>query len=190
MSNLNNTAHKILDVAELFTQTQGFNAFSYKDIQTEVGVKTSSIHYYFPTKQDLATAMAERYIERFLNALDDIDQKSKTGLAKLEEAGKKFVDAANAQKLCLCGMLTSDALSLPQETLNELRRFYKESERWIAKSITQAIEDDDLRELHSVEDAAAHFLATLQGGILVARAHKDDSYMQTVLNQALALLKK
>lgn len=190
MSNLNNTAHEILDVAELFTQMQGFNAFSYKDIQDEVGVKTSSIHYYFPTKQDLATAMAERYIERFLNALDDIEKKSKTGLERLEGVGKKFVDAANAKKLCLCGMLTSDILSLPQEALNELRRFYKESERWIAKSITQAIEEGDVRELPSSEGAAAHFLAALEGGILVARVRKDNGYMQAVLNQALALLKK
>jgi len=190
MSNLNDTAHKILDVAELFTQMQGFNAFSYKDIQSEVGVKTSSIHYYFPAKQDLATAMAERYIERFLNTLDDIEKNNKTGLAKLECVGKKFVDAAKAQKLCLCGMLTSDILSLPQEVLNELQRFYKESERWIAKSITQAIKEGDIKELPSVEDAAAHFLATLEGGILVARVRKDNSYMQTMLDQALALLKK
>ena len=52
MKPLNDTAHKILDVAEHFTQSLGFNAFSYKDIQENVGIKTSSIHYYFPTKTD------------------------------------------------------------------------------------------------------------------------------------------
>ena len=32
MQKLNDTAHKILDVAEFLTQTKGFKAFSYKDI--------------------------------------------------------------------------------------------------------------------------------------------------------------
>ena len=75
-------AQKILDVAESFTQTRGFNAFSYKDIQAEVGVKTSSIHYYFPTKQDLAAAMTERYTDRFLQLLNYINEKNSKGVDK------------------------------------------------------------------------------------------------------------
>ncbi len=190
LSTLNETAHKILDVAESFTQTQGFNAFSYKDIQAEVGVKTSSIHYYFPTKQDLAAAMAERYIERFLKALDGLDRKNITGFEKLSTVGGIFVDVAEAQKLCLCGMLTSDILSLPADGLSELKRFYKETERWMARAIAQGIEEGDFKESLPVEDTAACLLATLEGGILIARARTDGGYMQTVLDQALAALKK
>ena len=190
LSKLNDTAHKILDVAESFTQTQGFNAFSYKDIQAQVGVKTSSIHYYFPTKQDLASAMAERYIERFLKILDDLDIKNMTGLEKLNAVGNIFVDVAEAQKLCLCGMLTSDILSLPAEGLNELKRFYKETERWMGKAIAQGIEERDFNESLCVEDAAACLLATLEGGILIARARTDGGYMKVVLDQALDFLKK
>lgn len=61
MQQLNDTAHKIFDIAEHYTQTRGFNAFSYKDIQNEVGIKISSIHYYFSTKKNLALSMTERY---------------------------------------------------------------------------------------------------------------------------------
>ena len=60
MQEHNATAGKILDVAEHFMQTRGFNDFSYRDIQNEVGVKTSSIHYYFPTKQDLVIHLIDR----------------------------------------------------------------------------------------------------------------------------------
>ena len=61
MLELNETAHKLLDSAERYTKSQGFNAFSYRDLQNEVGVKTSSIHYHFPTKKDLALSMTARY---------------------------------------------------------------------------------------------------------------------------------
>jgi len=43
----------ILTVAEGLIQSQGYNTFSYRDIANQVGVKTSSIHYHFPTKADL-----------------------------------------------------------------------------------------------------------------------------------------
>ena len=83
INQLNNTAHKVLDVAEFYTQTRGFNAFSYKDIQQDVGVKTSSIHYYFPTKHDLASAMTQRYIERFSEQLTQVDLENEKGIARL-----------------------------------------------------------------------------------------------------------
>ncbi len=34
-------------------RTRGCNGFSYRDLAEHVGVKTSSIHYYFPGKDDL-----------------------------------------------------------------------------------------------------------------------------------------
>src|SRR5699024_11730842 len=47
-----------------FITTRGTNAFSYKDISKEIGIKTSSIHYYFPTKNDLIVAVLEHVIQK------------------------------------------------------------------------------------------------------------------------------
>lgn len=188
MSNLNETAHKILDAAERFTQTEGFNAFSYKDLQAEVGVKTSSIHYYFPTKQDLAAAMAERYRERFNDALADINSKNSKAVDRIKAFGQLFVDTANADKLCLCGMLTSDALSLSAKGVNDLRLFFKDSEKWVARNIQLGIEEGQFKPSLKVEDAAAHLLATLQGALLIARTRKDAGYTKAVLEQVIFFL--
>ena len=51
------TQEKILTTAESLIQTMGYNAFSYKDIAQVVGIKTSSIHYYYPAKEDLAAVI-------------------------------------------------------------------------------------------------------------------------------------
>lgn len=186
---LNDMAHKILDAGEQFTQTRGFNAFSYRDIQKVVGVKTSSIHYYFPTKQDLAYAMARRYIERFLGALDDIDRQLHTPPQRLQAMGQIFVDVAKAEKLCLCGMLISDMLSIPRKGLAELRRFLKETERWTTKTIKQGIEEGHFKPTLQPERASAHFLAAMEGGVLIARIRKNADYMRDVLDAALSQLK-
>ncbi len=184
----NETAHKILDVAEQFTQTRGFNAFSYKDIQKSVGVKTSSIHYYFPTKQDLAVAMAGRYIERFSGALAGIDQKHSKASDRLKAMGQIFIDVAHEEKLCLCGMLTSDILSLPEEGIYELRVFFKDLEKWIRDTITKGIADGDIKSSVQADRAALHLLASLEGGGLIARTRREAGYMGVVLEEALSHL--
>ena len=52
---------KILNAAQHMLQTRGFNAFSYRDLAAEVNIKSSSVHYHFPTKEDLAVALLEKY---------------------------------------------------------------------------------------------------------------------------------
>ena len=186
---LNQMAHKILDAAEHFTQSRGFNAFSYKDLQKEVGVKTSSIHYYFPTKQDLAVKMAKRYVERFTDLLYDLDAQEMSSLEKLNAMAEPFLQSAKEEKFCVCGMLVSDIMAMPKAASELLRNFFCTSEDWIAKVIQQGIKDKDIRKEIHPEGAAAHFLAALEGGLLIARTRKNAVYMQAVLDDALAQLK-
>ena len=190
INELNDTAHKILDAAQAMVMTEGFNAFSYKDLQNEVGVKTSSIHYYFPTKQDLAFALVERHNARLLNRLEDINKEVPKGIDKIKAFGESFINIAGQGKFCLCGMLTSDLLSMSDEGTQALKDFFFDTERWLADAIRQGIEEGDIKETTPVKEAATNFLATLEGGILIARARKGDAYMRSVVDQALMFLKK
>lgn len=190
MNELNATAHRILDAAEYYTQTRGFNAFSYKDIQNEVGIKTASIHYYFPSKQDLALAMADRYIQHFASALADIRQQEQDGLKQLFMLGGIFSQVLKAKKFCMCGMLASDLLALSDEVTDKLQEFFQLNENWIMESINHAKAEGKIPDNVDSAMAAAHFLATLEGGMLIARAKADkrDEYMETVVKQALEQL--
>jgi TetR/AcrR family transcriptional repressor of nem operon len=44
-------------------QARGYNALSFREIAKDVGIKSASIHYYFPTKGDLGVALAKRYTD-------------------------------------------------------------------------------------------------------------------------------
>jgi len=189
MKDLNNTAHKILDIAEDYTQKSGFNAFSYKDIQNEVGIKTSSIHYYFPSKNDLAMAMTERFIERFNIALKEINTEKVSGLARLETLCNSFFKMITEGKFCLCGMLASDNHSLPESVNNKLLEFFELTETWIMNAIELGIEQREFKNSIQAKHAAAHFLASLEGAMLIAKAHKTPTYLTGVMEQALLHLK-
>ncbi len=55
------TKLKILDTAQELIQKLGVNAMSYADISTAVGIRKASIHYHFPSKEDLLVSLLERY---------------------------------------------------------------------------------------------------------------------------------
>ena len=74
----NSTRERILDSAQALAQARGFNAFSYADIATELGVKKASIHYHFPSKQNLETQLLERYRESFAEQLRSIESRLDT----------------------------------------------------------------------------------------------------------------
>lgn len=186
----NKTATRILDVAEQFTQTLGFNGFSYKDIQAEVGVKTSSIHYYFPTKQNLALALVQRYSQRFQEAMANLDRDEANAMARLAAFGGIFVEVARANRFCLCGMLASDALSMPEAAMVEIRLFFEQLETWLAKTIAHGKANGEIPGSVEETAAAANFLASLEGGMLIARTRSDVVYLESVLDGALGYLSK
>jgi AcrR family transcriptional regulator len=73
-----NTA--ILNAAEARMRLGGFNGFSFRDIAADVGVKSSSVHYHFPTKETLAAAVIHRYTDSDVGttALHYLDKRSGT----------------------------------------------------------------------------------------------------------------
>lgn len=190
MQELNDTAHKLLDAAESYTQTHGFNAFSYKDIQNEVGIKTSSIHYYFPTKQDLAMSMTERYVENFRHTLKDLAKQHKHGIKRLEALSTTFGKTLNEGKFCMCGMLASDTLALPDGVNSKIREFFRLVEEWISDAIEIGIQQKAFKSSVNPTEAAALFLAVLEGGMLIARTQKKSIYLENVVTQALNQLKR
>ena len=56
----NDTRQTIMNAARATVQARGYNALSFRELAKEVGIKSASIHYYFPTKGDLGAALASR----------------------------------------------------------------------------------------------------------------------------------
>ncbi len=48
------TKERIMAAARLTVQDRGYSGLSFRELAKDVGVKSASIHYYFPTKGDWA----------------------------------------------------------------------------------------------------------------------------------------
>lgn len=99
-----NTRELIVQTADGFIRNKGFNAFSYKDISTVIGIKTSSIHYYFPTKTSPAVVQEHmRRLEQLIYPL-----AGKPALEQSDAFTKMYEWYQPAGQVCVIGSLATD----------------------------------------------------------------------------------
>ena len=154
-------ADEIMDAAERRIREVGYNGFSFRDLAADVGVKSASVHHHFPTKAALATAVARRYAEQFLGAVehepdDQLVAAWRTAFRRaLHEDGR----------MCLCGVLGAEAGGLPPEVAAEARLFFERGAAVLARAHGEPGP--------ASRDAGLRTLATLEGAMLLARALGD-----------------
>ncbi len=186
-----NVQDNILDIAENLIQTQGYNAFSFRDIAAAAGIKTSSIHYYFPAKADLGKAVVTRHIEilhtELIKLLENkaISYKKKINL---------FLDSiitntyGDNKKMCLGGMLASDVLTLPESIQLEVRAFFNRLQKWLEQLLTQGKTAGDFHFTGTAKKEAEFILALLEGSLLLARLFQDEGRLHLARKQIEAHL--
>lgn len=148
----------ILDAAQKRIQLGGFGGFSFRDIADDVGVKSSSVHYHFPTKDDLAAAVARRWAE---NAAIHIDE----ALEKEGDPTRAWVKtlrgtAVKEPHMCPCTIMGAGIQDLPLQAASEVKTFF-------------AMFLDKMRSQGLSARAANELLATTVGAIVVANALGD-----------------
>lgn len=129
------TKETIIETADQLIRSNGFNAFSFKDISNKIGIKTASIHYHFPTKSDLGVATIKQHIERFEKFKAELS--SKPPLIKLEAFLSIYSQIKSENKVCLVGSLATDLNTVDDNVKNELKNFAELVLNWV----TEILED-------------------------------------------------
>jgi len=105
---VNETAERLMDLAEAHIRNAGYGGFSFRDLATEIGIKSASVHHYFPTKATMTAAVARRYGDRFLAAVARRpNERAKDAISGYRSAFRAALDRDG--RMCLCGVLGAEA---------------------------------------------------------------------------------
>ena len=182
----NDTAARILDIAERLVQVRGFNGFSYADVAAELDMTTAALHYHFPGKGELGRALIERYTERFVAALADIDERIPLAPAKLDAYAALYADVLRGQRMCLCGMLAAEYQTLPDPMRAAVIAFIDANEAWVEKVLADGRRAGTIAVAGRPADAARLIVSGLEGAMLVARPYGDIARFDTAAAGLLA----
>jgi TetR/AcrR family transcriptional regulator, transcriptional repressor for nem operon len=184
------SSQQILDIAQQLVQTRGFNAFSYADIAKVMHVSKTSLHYHFATKADLGVKLVERYHAAFKQALDEIDAADCKTPEKLRRFMDLYARVLADERMCLCGMLAAEFATLPLAMQDALNHFFELNETWLAAVLKNGNKNGSLHFTGSVTDTALYVISSLEGSMMMARAHggtaRFDAAMHHLLNELAA----
>ena len=125
------TREKIMELGENLICTKGYNAFSYQDISSELGIKNAAIHYYFPSKEDLGTRIVKTNIQRFEEMVENMHTRGFDEWKQLEAFIKIYVKSHREKKLCIIGSLGTDFNTLNVTTKSELQKMTEIILEWL-----------------------------------------------------------
>jgi len=176
------SASQILEIAERQMRKVGYNAVSFRDIASEVGIKSASLHYHFPKKEDLGVALVQNYSEKFYAHLTAKTQNE----SRPEKRIAGFVDIfrhelEDQRLICLCAILGAEAPSLPNSVSNEVRNFFDKNITWLT------LQYDAL----GFETPASHAktsLALLEGAMVISAVNDDISIFEAATKSILNVL--
>ncbi len=187
-----NTRSQILDTAQELIQRRGANAMSYADISEKVGIRKASIHYYFPSKEDLIINLLDRYNEQFCQLVDQIMASSESSATKLNRYSSLFVatlSSGDQDKACLCGILSAELKTLNPTVVDRITQFYRDNENYIEEILNSGIKSGEFSFAGTPRTMAKLIFSLLEGDLLVARAEGGVSRIQATIEQMMALIK-
>jgi AcrR family transcriptional regulator len=189
MVKIENSKRTILNLAESLLQDKGFNGFSYAHIASELGVKNAAIHYHFPTKEDLGSAVIQRYRERFKLWVNNSRVKDLSPQEKLDWFFSIYSSMrADKGKVCLVGSLEAEFNSIPGALQQEVQSLHKELLTWLEATLGEGRDTGAFQFQGEPANKAALVLSTLQGALQMARALGTKKFRDVVEQMKLDLL--
>ncbi|MFX0114184.1 MAG: TetR/AcrR family transcriptional regulator [Candidatus Hodarchaeota archaeon] len=190
MTSSSDTKKQILDAAHELLLSRGYNGFSYRDIANEVGVKTASIHYHFPSKEILGTALVERDRRRFRRWTIDTDAQAEDGWEKLDGFFKIFRDIlGTGYRICTACVLCAEFNTLPSSTQAELRKLLEDELKWLSGVLADGRNSGIFQFEGAPEDKALLFTTALHGIMQISRTVNRIDFFSLIRNQLKSTIK-
>ena len=181
------TEDEILRCARSLLINGGYNGFSYADIAESVGIRKASIHYYFPSKVDLASALVARYRQEADAGFAEMTRRHPEPMDQLRAYigfwSDCILDGTNT--FCLCALLATQIPVLPQEVVTEVKAYFQVLSTWLAAVLENGRENGRFTFDGTAQTEAEKFMAAVHGAMLSARAYGDPAVFTLITEPLL-----
>ena len=181
MSKETNIKGQIIDLAENLIMKRGYNGFSYKNIASELNVKTAAIHYHFPSKKDLGVAVIKRAQTRFREWDEKAASEDLSPVDMLNQSLETYFEYLDSEEyVCLGGSLETDIHTLPEEMQDEIRIYVAEILTWLRNLLSRGRAQGVFSFSGPSESKAFFVLSCVQGALQIARVNDKKLFHRTI----------
>jgi AcrR family transcriptional regulator len=159
---------RLIQAAARLVHQQGFAHTSLADIAKDAKVPLGNVYYYFKTKDEIADAVIEQYLQQFHTLCEHLTQMESPRERLCAFVQMTLSDRTGiAEHGCPLGTLCSELCKDTGVLAKRSGRLFAESLSWLESQFKAFTRKSDARGL------AVHLLSTLQGVTVLAHALKD-----------------
>jgi TetR/AcrR family transcriptional repressor of nem operon len=168
----------ILSSAEARIRRDGFHGFSFRDLAEDVGIKSASVHYNFPTKADLGVILMKNYQEQMLAAFGDAEDGRTLAdkLGAVRDAYRRRL--SHKAGICLCGILAAEHAGLPEPVGEALKDYLVACRNWLISAFVGSGAGEPKKR-------AMAFSSAVQGALLMSNAMGDPTLFYRLAEEAI-----
>lgn len=185
------TREEILKLARDITQTSSFNWLSYQDLCERLEIRKASVHYHFPTKQELGLELLRSYREMFAKWSEKVLARELSPTDRLDayfEMYKKIL--GKSERVCPGGVFSLEWNTLSGEMRDELKGLFADHRRWLGDVLSSGRKSGEFKEHGPIEDQVAMIGACIQGALQVSRVMGNPGALNTSIRQLRLLIVK
>jgi len=173
-----NSSDKILAAATRIAQAHGYGGLNLRVLAEEVGIKAASLYHHFPSKADLAAAVAKRYWEDSAAVLDGLAGETQDPVACLRKYPQTFrISLENNNRMCLSSFMAAEYDDLPEHVQREVARFADVNVAWLERILLAA----GIAPPAETPARARAIYAAVVGAQLMARGRADIALFDTLI---------
>jgi TetR/AcrR family transcriptional repressor of nem operon len=172
------SSDKILVAATRIAQAHGYLGLNVRALADDVGIKAASLYHHFPSKADLAAAVAKRYWEDSAATLKALAAETPDPIQCLRKYPQTFRQSLeNDNRMCLSSFMAAEYDDLPQNVQREVLAFADVNVTWLAGMLVAG----NVVTPAEGEQRARAIFAAVAGAQLMARGRSDIALFDTLI---------
>jgi TetR/AcrR family transcriptional repressor of nem operon len=185
------TREQVLAEASALFRERGFRGTSIGDVLERTGIQKGSLYHHFASKDELGHAVLDRWTEDLRSRLLDYltSPAGPPPLERIAAALDGFVteqEAAGCRGGCPFGNLALEMADVDERFRARISEAFRRLSDAFSALITRAKHDGALRP-DADPQVLGHFLvASIEGGILLAKVHRSTEPLAATLRAAEA----
>lgn len=172
---MSETRNQLKSIAVERIQKENLAASSFREMGKAAGIKSSSVHYHFKSRDALLLELAQDFKRDFFDALQRKTGEISSPKQRLQHLFMLYADFYQSHELTLALAYQANAHELTDECRDVIQAFHNELNTWVLDSLQPA------RFLPiSKESLALVISSSLQGALMMDRGQGAAEHLDAV----------